>query len=72
VGIRHILTAPLHPQTNGKLERYHMALGTVTPDDVLNRRRELILRRRKEVQLQTIERHRPYNRTLREFTLNSS
>jgi transposase InsO family protein len=70
VGIRHILTAPLHPQTNGKLERYHMALGTVTPDDVLNRRRELILQRRKE--LQTIERHRPYNRTLRELTLNSS
>ena len=64
MGIRHILIAPLHPQTNGKLERYHMALGTVTPDDVLNRRRELILRRRKEVQLQTIERHRPYNSPL--------
>ena len=107
VGIRHILAAPFHPQTNGKLERYHqtikrdvkqvpyempsdleaaiaafvsyyncwryhMALGNVTPADMLNGRREQILLRRKEVQLQTIERRRRYNRTLREFTLDSS
>ncbi len=103
VGIRHILAAPYHPQTNGKLERYHqtikrdvnqvpyevpsdletaiatfvayynyrryhMALGNVTPADVLNGRREQILQRRKEVQARTIERRRHYNKTLRELT----
>ena len=107
VGIKHILAAPFHPQTNGKLERYHqtikrevkqvpyempsdleaaiagfvsyynyrryhMALGNVTPNDVLKGRRKLILLRRKEVQAETIERRRRYNRTLRELAPNSS
>ena len=107
VGIRHILATPFHPQTNGKLERYHqtikrdvnqvpyevpsdletaiasfvtyynyrryhMALGNVTPSDVLKGRREQILQRRKEVQVQTIERRRRYNRTLKELARHSS
>jgi putative transposase len=102
VGIRHILAAPFHPQTNGKLERYHQtikrevnqipyelpgqleraiadfvdyynyrryhkALGNVTPADVLYGRREEILERRKEVQIQTINRRRDYNQGLREL-----
>jgi len=102
VGIHHILAAPYHPQTNGKLERYHQsikrevnqlpyelpgqleraiadfvdyynyrryhkALGNVTPADVLYGRREEILKRRKEVQIQTINRRRDYNRGLREL-----
>jgi putative transposase len=102
VGIGHILAAPYHPQTNGKVERYqqslkrevnqlpyefpgqleraiagfvdyynyrryHKALGNVMPADVLYGRREDILRRRKEVQIQTINRRRDYNRDLREL-----
>ena len=100
VGIDHILAAPFHPQTNGKVERYqqslkrdvnqlpyelpsqleraiadfvdyynfrryHKALGNVTPADVLYGRREEILKRRKEVQIQTISRRRNINRDLR-------
>ncbi|OGO33057.1 MAG: hypothetical protein A2Z29_01910 [Chloroflexi bacterium RBG_16_56_11] len=102
VGIGHILAAPFHPQTNGKVERYqqslkkevnqlpyeipsqleraiadfvdyynyrryHKALGNVTPSDVLSGRREEILQRRKEVQVQTINHRRVYNQGLREF-----
>jgi len=104
VGIGHILAAPFHPQTNGKLERYHRsikkevnqllyeapsqleraiadfveyynyrryhkALGNVAPADVLYGRREQILQRRKEVQIQTINRRRDYNQGLREFVI---
>jgi hypothetical protein len=47
--------------------RYHKALGNVTPADVLYGRREQILQRRKEVQIQTINRRRDYNRDLREL-----
>jgi transposase InsO family protein len=100
LGIRHILAAPFHPQTNGKLERYHLtikhevnqvphdvpvdleaaiagfvqfydferyheALGDVTPDDVLSGRRDEILRRRKEVQAQTIQNRRSFNQSRR-------
>jgi transposase InsO family protein len=102
VGIRHILAAPFHPQTNGKLERYHQtikrevnqvpyefpgqlekaitdfveyynfyryhkALGNVMPADVLHGKREQILQRRKEVQIQTINRRRDYNQGLKEL-----
>jgi transposase InsO family protein len=102
VGIEHILAAPYHPQTNGKVERYqqslkrevnqlpyelpsqlelaiadfvdyynyrryHKALSNVTPADVLYGRREGILKRRKEVQILTINRRRDYNHDLREL-----
>ncbi len=102
VGIGHILAAPFHPETNGKVERYqrslkrevnqlpyelpskleqaiadfvdyynyrryHKAISNVTPADVLYGRREEILERRKEVQIQTINRRRDYNKGLREL-----
>ena len=102
VGIGHILAAPFHPQTNGKVERYqqslkrevnqlpyelpsqleraiadfvdyynyrryHKALGDVTPADVLYDRREQILKRRREVRIQTINRRKDYNHGLREL-----
>jgi len=102
VGIGHILSAPFHPQTNGKVERYqqslkrevnqlpyeapsqldkaiadfvdyynyrryHKALGDITPSDVLYGKRKQILLQRKEVQIQTINRRKEYNRDLREL-----
>ena len=48
--------------------RYHKHLGNVAPSDVLRGRREDILRRRKEIQAQTIEWRRQHNRSLREPT----
>ena len=51
--------------------RYHKALGNVAPADVLYGRRNQILERRKEVQAQTINRRRNYNRDLREVAMPS-
>ena len=48
-------------------QRYHKALGNVTPSGVLRGRREDILRRRREVKAQTIEQRRQHNRALREL-----
>ena len=101
MGIRHILAASYHPQTNGKLERYHRtlkddvnqvpyevvedlegairgfvgfynyrryhkALRDVTPADVLEGRLEATLAHRREVQRETFDRRRPYNKDVRE------
>ena len=49
-----------------------MALGNVTPADVLKGRRERILLRRKEVQAETIQRRKHDNRTLRELAWSYS
>ncbi|MFQ5826069.1 MAG: transposase [Dehalococcoidia bacterium] len=47
--------------------RYHIALGNVTPADVIQGRQAQILNCRKEVQTQTIQLRRRYNRALREL-----
>jgi hypothetical protein len=45
----------------------HKALGDVTPADVLHGRREQILQRRKEVQIQTVNHRRDYNQAEKEL-----
>ena len=52
--------------------RYHKARGNVTPDDVLQGRRDSILAKRKEVQTQTLHRRQLHNQQIRQLENSSS
>jgi len=55
-----------YPQTNGKMERYHVGLGNVTPCDVYTGRHLETIQKRKEAKSRTSAARRDYNRSLRE------
>ncbi len=56
--MEHTRGRPYHPQTQGKIERYHGSLSNLTPVGVCHRRGEAILARRKRINLSTMSMRR--------------
>ena len=53
-GMTHTRGRPRHPQTQGKIERYHESLDNLTPADVFYRRGQAILDQREKIKLNTL------------------
>ena len=54
----HVRGAPYHPQTQGKIERWHQTLKNLTPADVYFGRGQAILKQRERIKLKTMETRR--------------
>nr|WP_262906120.1 DDE-type integrase/transposase/recombinase [Sphingobacterium sp. FBM7-1] len=49
---------PMHPQTQGKIERYHRTMKNLTPADVYCGRSERILEKRQQVKIDSLNKRR--------------
>jgi len=54
----HTRGAPYHPQTQGKIERYHEAIQNVTPADVYFGRQYEVLSKRSKIKRRTMDRRK--------------
>ena len=57
-GMMHTRGRPYHPQTQGKIERYHESLENVTPSDVYSGRYREVLSERKKIKRLTMQRRK--------------
>jgi len=62
--MNHVRGAPFHPQTQGKIERWHQTLKNVTPADAYFGRAETIIKRRERIKRKTFEHRRLQYRKL--------
>ena len=56
--MRHTRGAPYHPQTQGKIERYHESLDNVTPADVYFGRQYAVLSERAKIKRLTMQKRK--------------
>ena len=57
-GMMYTRGRPYHPQTQGKIERYHESLENVTPSDVYSGRHREVLSERKKIKRLTMQRRK--------------
>lgn len=67
--MKHVRGRPLHPQTQGKIERYHESIQNLTPAEVYYGRGERKLKKRKNIKNKTLNaRKKQYQKN--QLTLN--